>query len=225
MANIPIPNRSAAMGYPTSARKPVPETDLHRILMFALIDTLWEHFLSHQDVYVSGNLLVFYVPGNRRKHVSPDVFFVRGVEKKRRDNYLIWEEKRAPEVVIELTSKTTKNDDVDTKFKLYRDVLKVPEYFLFDPKGDYLEPRLQGYRLVQGDYLPVAKVGDRLPSQVLGLHLEQTGDTLRLWDPQTQELVPTPRESAEKRAKQAEQEVERLRKLVEELTRKNGPKG
>src|SRR5262245_1194260 len=91
-------------GYPTAARYPVPETDWHRILMVLLIDTLREHFLSQDDVYVSGNLLIFYEPGNKRKHISPDVFFVRGVEKHNRPNYLVWEEGHAPDVVIELTS-------------------------------------------------------------------------------------------------------------------------
>jgi hypothetical protein len=54
----------------------------------------------------------------------------------------------------------------------------------------------------------------------MGLHLETSGTTLRLWDTATQAWLLTPQE----RADRAEQEVERLRKLVEELTRKNGPK-
>jgi hypothetical protein len=70
--------------------------------MAALIDMLRAYFAG-QRVYVSGNLLIFYEEGNRRRHISPDVFVVRGVENYQRPNYLIWEEGRAPEVAIELT--------------------------------------------------------------------------------------------------------------------------
>ena len=55
-------------------------------------------------VYVSGNLLVYYVPGDRLRHLSPDVFVAKGVPKRERLNYLMWEEGKGPDVVIELTS-------------------------------------------------------------------------------------------------------------------------
>jgi Uma2 family endonuclease len=110
------------------------ETDLHRDLMVSLIAML-RAFFAGQRVYVSGNLLVCYQRGDRRRHVAPDVFVVRGVENRQRPNYLIWEESKGPEVVIELTSQTTHEEDTETKRLLYRDVLKVQEYFLFDPNG------------------------------------------------------------------------------------------
>jgi Uma2 family endonuclease len=204
------------------------ETDGHRELMFDLIKMLQAFFAAMSQVYVSGNLLVFYQRGNRRKHVSPDVFVVKGVEKRRRPNYLVWEEGKGPQVVIELTSSSTRKEDTDKKFALYREVLKVREYFLFDPLGDYLKPRLQGYRLRQGEYRLIRPVAGRLPSQVLGLHLEQDGNALRLWDPATGQWLPTPdrrAEQAEQRAEQAEQEVERLRRELDELRRKQGGQG
>jgi Uma2 family endonuclease len=141
-------------GYPTSDGKPMAETDTHRLLT-ALIETLDHHFAAQPRVYVSGNLLVFYEEGDKRKHVSPDVFVVRGVAKRVRPNYLVWQEGKAPQVVVELTSKTTRREDLGRKMNLYRDTLKVKEYFLFDPLGDYLTPRLQGYRLRGGQYHPI----------------------------------------------------------------------
>jgi hypothetical protein len=75
-------------------------------------------------------------------------------------------------------------------------VLKVKEYFLFDPFGDCLNPQLQGYRLRGGKYHPVRAVGGRLPSRVLGLHLEADGEDLRLYDPQAQRWLPTEQEHA-----------------------------
>jgi Uma2 family endonuclease len=213
MATVPT-KRAPAGGYPTSDGKPMAETDQHRILMNELIETLDDHHAGDPRVYVSGNLLVFYEPGNRRRHVSPDVFVVRGVPKRRRLNYLIWEEGKAPEVVIELTSSSTRREDQQTKFALYRDVLKVREYFLFDPFGDYLTPRLQGYRLRGGVYRPIRAVKGRLPSQVLGLHLEAHGNELRLWGPVTQTLLPTRAERAH-HAEQARQQAEHARQLAE----------
>ena len=50
--------------------------------------------------------------------------------------------------MIEITSKSTKGEDKKTKFELYRDILKVSEYFMFDPTQDYLNPPLQGFRLL-----------------------------------------------------------------------------
>src|SRR5262249_24721875 len=125
MATVPTKRTPLGNGYPTSDGKPMAETDQHRILMNELIETIDDHHEADPRVYVSGNPLVFYQPGNRRRHVSPDVFMVRGVPKGRRLNCLIWEEGRAPQVVIELTSSSTRREDQQTKFALYRDVLKV----------------------------------------------------------------------------------------------------
>ncbi|HMF14508.1 MAG TPA: Uma2 family endonuclease [Gemmataceae bacterium] len=194
--------------YPTSDGKPMAETDDHRELMVDLIETQKTHFAAEPNVYVSGNLLMYYVRGNPRRHVSPDVFVVFGVPKHNRDYYLVWEEGKSPDVVFELTSKSTRTEDQRTKLEIYRDILKVKEYFLFDPHGDYLDPRLQGYRLRGGRYTRVRPVDNRLPSQVLGLHLEQNGKELRLYNPATGVWLPTPAE-----------ELKRLRREVEELRR------
>lgn len=177
--------------YPTSDGRPMAETDYHRELMFDLIHTLQARYAARPDVYVSGNLLVFYRPNDRRRHLSPDCFVVFGVPKGERLNYLTWEEGKGPDVVFELTSKTTRREDVETKFELYRDVLKVKEYFLFDPFEDYLTPSMQGFRLRAGAYQPIRMKGGRLPSRLLGVHLERVSHTLRLWEPSTGQLLPT----------------------------------
>jgi len=171
--------------YPTSDGRPMAETDWHRILMNALIQTLDAWYVQEPLVYVSGNLLLFYERGNKRRHVSPDVFVVKGVPKRRRPNYLVWEEGKGPDVVIELTSSSTRSEDIKKKFNLYQDTLRVPEYFLFDPLGDYLDPALRGYRLQRGKYASLREVEGRLPSKVLGLHLQPAGEELRLYDPIT----------------------------------------
>lgn len=224
--------------YPTSDGRPMAETDLHRKLMQTVIETLEGWFAADPDVYVSGNLLLFYEKGDKRRHVAPDVFVVHGVRKGLRPNYLMWEEK-TPDVVIELTSKTTRKEDSDKKWKLYEGKLRVKEYFLFDPTEDYLRPSLQGFRRVRGKFRAIDAVAGRLSSELLRLHLERDGDQLRLWNPETGTRIPTPTErlaheaakAAQEaarasqeaaRADHAEAEVERLRQQLEQLRRRNG---
>jgi Uma2 family endonuclease len=161
-------------------------------------------------------MLIFYVPGNKRKHVAPDVFVVRGVSNRNRDNYLVWEEGKSPDTIVEVTSKTTRKEDTDKKFKIYRDVLRVGEYFLCDPRGDYLHPKLQGHRLVGNDYEPIDAIDGRLPSAVMGLHLEPTDVGLRLFDPATGRAPMNPLE-------RMTAEADRLRQQVEELKRRIPP--
>jgi len=201
---------SAEIVYPTSDGRPMGETDLHRNIMFAAIESLKLHYAG-QQVYVSGNILLFYQPGNRRRHVSPDVLVVKGLAPHDRENYLLWEEGRPPDVVIEVTSDSTRDEDLYDKFEIYRDQIRVVEYFLFDPRGDYLEPALQGYRLKARRYEPIKPVAGRLPSRELGLHLETHNRELRFFDPATGSWIPTPEEArqaaeAERRQAQAERQ-------------------
>jgi len=123
------------------------ETELHRDLMIELIETLKIWFADEQNICVSGNMLVFYEKGDKRRHVAPDVFVTRGVDKHERGNYLMWEEGHGLDVVIELTSKTTVKEDIK-KRDLYLNKLAVKEYYLFDPDEDYLKPSFQAYRRV-----------------------------------------------------------------------------
>ena len=85
--------------------------------------------------------------------------------------------------MIEITTKTTKREDQNKKRVLYRDVLKISEYFQFDPTEDYLKPSLQGVRRIGDDYVPIELMDGRLYSENLGLSLERSGWELRLWDP------------------------------------------
>ncbi len=130
---------------------------------------------GNPNVAVHSNMFVYYVEGDPKRNVCPDLFVALDVP----SDMLIAGSSRSgtrerdPDMVIEVTSKKTRREDTGKKFELYRDVLKVREYFLFDPFEEYLKPSLQGYRLVRGLYQPIATLGDRLPSEVLGLHLER----------------------------------------------------
>ncbi|HVS34066.1 MAG TPA: Uma2 family endonuclease, partial [Gemmataceae bacterium] len=193
--------------------KPVGETQQHIQNLLYFLESLDAWFAHDPQVFVAGNLFVHYERGNRNRHVSPDVFVARGVAKEPlRRNYLVWAEGKAPDLVVEFTSKSTRQDDRITKHAIYQDILCVSEYFLFDPFEEYLHPRLQGFRLAKGVYRPIRPVKGRLPSKVLGLHLEASGDLLRLYDPAAGRWLPTPPEQRE--------ELERLRRELDELRRR-----
>ena len=165
----------AAIDYPSSDGKPLAENDaqLHAILY--AVGVLGQHYAERPDVYVSGDLLIYYKEGNPRVSVAPDAFVVFGIEDRVRMNYKVWEEGKGPDFVLEVASPNTWRVDVERKPAVYAG-LGVLEYFLFDPLGEHLAPRLQGHRLVDGAYERLAAVEsiDRtltLTSEVLGLEL------------------------------------------------------
>ncbi len=185
MSAIPLrhPLRNRAVEYPSSDGKPMAESDLHRDEMIYVIEALKAHFLDAPDVYVSGNLLLYYVEGDPRYSISPDALVATGLAdaKSRRDIYKVWEEGRVPCWVMEVTSKSTRSEDLRKKKDLYRH-LGVEEYLLFDPREEYLHPPLQGFRLtsgMDGEYRPISLEGDgSLVSPLLGIRFRQAGEGL-----------------------------------------------
>jgi Uma2 family endonuclease len=194
------------------------ETPLHRQNMTDLISMIDVWLADDPMTYVSGNMLMYYVPGDRLRHVAPDVFAVWGIPRLRvpaRRAFLVWEEK-APGVIIELTSASTRDEDLDVKFQIYQNQIKVQEYYLFDPYGEYLDPPLRGYRLRRGRYGAIRPVQGRLPSKLLGLHLEAAGEHLRLYDPRRGLWLPTAQEAQEQvEAQWQRAEAERQQEQVE----------
>lgn len=202
--------------YPESDGKPMAETPVHMLVMWNTIQTLIDWFADDPKVYVWGNMMLYYVKGDIKKTVAPDVFVVKGVDKhKERRVFKTWEEK-SPKLVIEATSRKTRKADLGSKKDLYQNELKVPEYFLFDPLGEYIKSKLRGFRLEGGQYEEIETVDGRLPSKVLGLHLEAVGKELRLWDPKTQKYLLTPDENLAKTQRQLLQALDQSQKQFEQ---------
>lgn len=244
MAAIPLPYEPE-FEYPESDGRPMAESDVHLAVMMHLVQGLRDHYSEDPEVYVAGNLLLYYEEG-KRVSVAPDVFVVRGVPKGERDTYLLWREGRGPCFVLEVTSKSTRDEDLSTKKAVYGK-LGVEEYFLFDPRGEYLKPRFQGFHLSGGAYRPVPLTADgSLVSRTLGVAFRPEGRSLAMtdvatgrrllgfadWKARAQEAEQraadaeerateeaAARRAAEERAAQAEA---RLRELAEKLE-KQGP--
>ncbi len=236
--------------YPESDGKPMAETTYHRDVMIGLIVGLRDWFAADPLAYVSGNEFLYWVEGDPRRNVSPDVWFVRGIDKTiLRPSYKTWlEGGKGPDFVLEATSRSTRREDRGKKLRIYRDELKVREYFLFDPLGEYLKPSLEGHRLFEGEYRPIEPVNGRLPSEVLGLHLEADGRLVGLFNPATNqrilnrlEALEEEREALRRRdaelqqereahqladaaLRESEAEIERLRRELEALRGGPGPK-
>ena len=87
--------------------------------------------------------------------------------------------------------------DQSTKMLSYAE-MGAQEYWLFDPTGELQDPRLQGFRLADGKYLPIPGSGERrehaVHSGVLCADLYLEGQALRLENPATSRKVPTPSE-------------------------------
>lgn len=185
--------------YPTRDGRPVAETDLHYLRLAGAAYGLRKFLADRDDVYVGSNLMVFDEPGNPRRHLSPDIFVAFGVRSGSRDLFKIWEEK-PPSFVLEITSNTTRREDERTKRQRYAQ-WGVPEYYLYDPRAEWVKPPLQGFSLLGRRYrripecvLPNGKRG--LECKTLGLYLWLRDGELRLYEPVTDRDLPTPEEES-----------------------------
>ena len=187
--------------YPSSDSTLIAESDPARDYLIYCVESLSIFFENRQDVYVSGNLFIYYKQGVPDAVVAPDVFVVFGVEKKKRQSYKVWQEaNKVPTFVLEVTSKTTQEKDEEDKPKKYQR-LGVLEYFQFDPTGEYLQPQLKGSRLINGQYqlispTPLPSRGLSLRSEVdLELHLN--AGELRFFNPQSGQKLLSPAETSQ----------------------------
>ncbi|OWK43290.1 Uma2 family endonuclease [Fimbriiglobus ruber] len=223
MATVPD-IRAEEIEYPSSDGKPVAETDIHIDVLLDVRSRLKARFADRDDVYVAGNMLVYYAEGQPRVSLAPDGFVVFGVPNHRRKVFKTWAEGKFPSVVFEFTSKSTQNEDLEEKFDIYQNIWKVSEYFLFDPEEEYLDPSLLGYRMSRGELKPIKPVRFRLTSKALGLTLARDGTRLVLRDAETGEELLTP-DAIAARQERARDLAERARDLAElahlrgELTR------
>ncbi len=213
--------------YPSSDGLPMAESDAARDYLIYGVEALSLHFQARNDIYISGNLFIYYEQGNPKAVVAPDVFVVFGVEKKKRLSYKLWKEnQKVPDFVLEVTSKSTVSEDQGIKKGLYA-YLGVKEYFQYDPTADYLKPSLQGFRLVQGVYLPIpSKIESEdlsVFSEVLGLELRRQQDgAMRFIDLTTGQRLDSQSELAEAKfaAEQAKSAAEQGKFVAEQRSLK-----
>jgi Uma2 family endonuclease len=190
------------------------ETFRHKRQMDLLIDSLDVWFLEQEQGFAGGNMFLYFSLAQVRNQdfTGPDVFVVLDVPKGERKSWVVWEEGKAPDVVIELLSPSTASHDKGKKKAIYESRLRVPEYFWFDP---FAPDDLAGFRLVQGRYESILPdTHNRLTSQQMGLALvhwdgfyKGIETTWLRWAYPDGTLVPTAYEFASAQATQAQAEA------------------
>lgn len=192
------------------------ETQRHKLQMDMLIDTLSPWLAERDDGYVAGNMFVYFSLAQIKTQDfrGPDFFAVLGVPKKERLSWVVWEEGKAPDVVIELLSESTAAQDKNEKKLIYQNQMRVPEYFWFDP---FNADDWAGFSLQHGVYKNIAvNAQNQFVSQSLGLALTRWQGIYKgveavwlRWVTMNGELLPTSDDIAEQQRQRAEQERRR----------------
>jgi Uma2 family endonuclease len=228
MTTVAFPNQSTsaqpdAIIYPSSDGEPVAETYDHLYAILTTLEVLKQH-LENRKATVLANQNLFYAQGYPKLRVVPDVMVIYDVESGGRDSYKLWEEKQVPQVIFEMTSKKTQEEDRMNKKDLY-ERLEVKEYWLFDPKGEWIEEKLRGYRLRGDSYELIndsrsepLKLRLTVEDKLIGFYCEETGQKLLIHS----ELVVALHEETEARLageQRAEAEYQRAEELAALLER------
>ena len=202
------------------------ETQRHKMQMDLLIEGLDPWLEKREDGYVGGNMFIYFSQAQLKNQdfKGPDFFAVTGVSKKERKSWVVWEEEKAPDVVIELLSPSTANFDRTEKKQIYQNKMRVSEYFWYDP---FNSKDFAGFFLNSGVYQPlVFNEQGWLISQSLGLALVRWSGKYRgvttvwlRWATLSGEVLLTGHELAEQerdRAEQAHERAEQERERAEQ---------
>ena len=171
----------------------------------------------------------------RRRYPDLMVTFDADLEAHRASNgYIIADQGKPPDFVLEVASQSTGRVDVGPKRDDY-EAFGVREYWRFDETGAFHGARLAGDRLVEGRYEPI-EIDERTDgslrghSSALRVELEWQDGRLGWVDPRTGRHIPTFLEEraradaehtrADSERARADRAEERLRQLEEELRRR-----
>ena len=183
----------------------IPERDPDEVTQF---DRLFKNGKSHYLALHLGSpetTLVeadrWIVPDasfNKRRARYPDLlvsFDASPEDYKASNGYIVSEQGKPPDFVLEVASPSTAQRDLNEKRDFYESI-GVLEYWLFDATGEYYRTRLAGFRLADGAYVPI-DVAD-LPggdlqgySAALNLNLRSAGEELEFCDPETGRRITT----------------------------------
>jgi Uma2 family endonuclease len=149
------------------------ESDDHRDFMTNLIQLVRSAWGLPVNYFVAGNVAVYFstLQIKNKSFKAPDFILVKNVDgTKHREGWVVWEENnKYPDLIIELLSPSTFQDDLITKKELYEKVLQTPEYFVCNPKNP---SELQGWHLENGVYMSIVpNQKGWLWSNVLGYYI------------------------------------------------------
>ena len=233
---------------PSSEEEPVSQNTRQMVAITDGFSGLRLRWRGRRDVFVGADQFIYWDPAyDGRKNsgeppMAPDVYVSFDVANRHRSSYVVWEEGKPPDFVLEVVSPSSRRRDKEEKKDAYAK-MGVPEFFIYDPE-DKSGPTLSGFELRAGHYRPLPQetfadgvVGVR--SKVLGLCLcikptgtEPLDGSLCWYDPERGEFLPTLHESeakaeesearavaSEARAAASEAKVAELEALIEKMRR------
>ena len=224
---LPI-EKTTEIFYPIEDGEPLAESYDHVYVILTTLAVL-KQYLAGRQATVLADQFLYYSQGFPNLRIAPDVMVIFEVEPGGRDNYKIWEEGQVPSVIFEITSPGTKAQDTGFKKTLYEQ-LGVKEYWLFDPRGEWIKEKMRGYRLQGESYELITNsrseaLGLRLEveDKLIGFYREDTGEKLlipeELWSAlqEAQIIAETERQRADRERQRADRERQRAEQLATQL--------
>jgi Uma2 family endonuclease len=146
------------------------ESQRHNMQIWILIETLIPWLEEREDGFIGGNMFMYFSAKELKNQdfQGPDFFAVLGVPKGERKSWVVWQEGKSPNLIIELLSENTVENDKTTKKNIYQEQMRVPEYFWYDP----FDPKdWRGFKLMNGVYEPLSLLEGGYISEQMKLKL------------------------------------------------------
>ena len=209
-------------------RGPDDMTSFDHLSTTGSVHHLIQHLGNSENTLVAGEHYLAPAPVRDLTGIRyPDLliaFNVDPVAYRQSNAYVVSEQRKPPDFVLEIASPSTRRIGATEKREDYA-ALGIPEYWRFDETGQFHRTRLAGDRLVEGQYQPIAI--EELPdgilqgySEVLNLHIRWEQGQLRWHDPATGSHIATfddERARADNEQAARLQAEARVRELEEEL--------
>ena len=189
-----------------------------------------QHLGNPETTIVAGERYLTRAPGApAAARMAPDLLIALGADPeayRENNGYVISEQGKPPDFVLEIASRSTGRQDVVEKRAAYAD-LGIPDYWRFDETGEFHGTRLAGDHLVDGQYesVPIETVEEGVLqgySSVLNLLIRWDHGHLGWHDPETgnhiiryedlearADIEREARMAAEARVRELEAELER----------------
>ena len=206
-------------------REPDDMTSFDHLADTSIVEPLRYYLGNRQTTLIAGEHYLTRIHTRNLAGVRyPDLLIAFNVDPaayRRSNAYVISEQGKPPDFVLEIASRRTGREDVIGKRNDYA-ALGIPEYWRFDETGEHHGTRLAADQLApDGQYQPIPI--EELPdgalqgySRVLNLYLRWENGQLRWYDPETGRHIPTfadEREArllAEARARELEERLQDL---------------
>ncbi|MBG0744629.1 MAG: Uma2 family endonuclease [Cylindrospermopsis raciborskii KL1] len=186
------------------------ESPRHKLQLELLTETLTPWLEQREDGFMGGDMFVYFSANEVKTEdfKGPDFFAVLGVPKGERKSWVVWQEGKGPDVIVELLSESTAKTDKTTKKSIYQNQMRVPEYFWYDP---FNPEDWKGFKLINGVYKPLELVEGGYISEQINLKLvlwEGSFKGLNIvwlrWATLEGELLPTQQEKIQRERERKE---------------------